>query len=143
MAHALRLMGGASQAADGQWTFAIADLTRHATTSLAASEQAWLLLALLIGFGVKVPIFPVHTWLPLAHTEAPTAGSVILAGVLLKLGTYGLYRFMPPMCPEAVVEWAPVIAILAIIGIMSSVGLVTGFFLKHLDSVLKVCIVAG
>ncbi|MAB82930.1 MAG: Fe-S-binding domain-containing protein [Phycisphaerae bacterium] len=114
----LWLAWSASQAADGQWTFAIADLTRHATTSLAASEQAWLLLALLIGFGVKVPIFPVHTWLPLAHTEAPTAGSVILAGVLLKLGTYGLYRFMLPMCPEAVVEWAPVIAILAIIGII-------------------------
>ena len=114
----LWLAWSASQAADGQWTFSIAALTHHATTSLAGSEQAWLLLALLIGFGVKVPIFPVHTWLPLAHTEAPTAGSVILAGVLLKLGTYGLYRFMLPMCPEAVVAWAPVIAILAIIGIL-------------------------
>ncbi len=77
-----------------------------------------MLLALLAGFAVKVPLFPVHTWLPLAHTEAPTAGSVILAAVLLKLGTYGLYRFVLPMVPEAVVEYAPFIAVFAIIGIL-------------------------
>jgi len=76
------------------------------------------LLALLAGFAVKIPVFPVHTWLPLAHTEAPTAGSVILAGVLLKLGTFGIYRFVLPMVPEAVVAWAPSIAILGIIGIL-------------------------
>ena len=69
------------------------------------------------GFAVKVPLFPVHTWLPLAHTEAPTAGSVLLAGVLLKLGTYGLYRFAIPMVPDAVVEYAPFIAVLAIVGV--------------------------
>ena len=114
----LWLAWSASQVADGAWTFSIAALTDHAVNGLDASQQGWLLLALLIGFGVKVPIFPVHTWLPLAHTEAPTAGSVILAGVLLKLGTYGLYRFMLPMCPEAVVTWAPFIAVLAIIGIL-------------------------
>ncbi len=65
--------------------------------SLSQQEHFWLFLAFLAGFAVKVPLFPVHTWLPLAHTEAPTAGSVILAGVLLKLGTYGLYRFAVPI----------------------------------------------
>jgi len=100
------------------WTFDIATLTEFAATSLTPTQQAWILLALLAGFAVKVPLFPVHTWLPLAHTEAPTAGSVILAGVLLKLGTYGLYRFVLPMVPDAVVAWAPAIAVLSIIGIL-------------------------
>ena len=77
-----------------------------------------MLLALLAGFAVKVPLFPLHTWLPLAHTEAPTAGSVILASVLLKLGTYGLYRFVLPMLPAAVIEYAPVIAVVSIVGIL-------------------------
>ena len=113
----LMLAWSYADAHSGVWTFAIEPLTSHAA-GLAASDQAWLLLALLIGFGVKVPLFPVHTWLPLAHTEAPTAGSVLLAGVLLKLGTYGLYRFALPMCPDAVVTWAPVIAILSIVGIL-------------------------
>jgi NADH-quinone oxidoreductase subunit M len=72
----------------------------------------------MLGFGVKVPLFPLHTWLPLAHTEAPTAGSVILAAVLLKLGTYGLYRFVLPMLPDAVVAYAPAIAVISIIGIL-------------------------
>ncbi len=101
----------------GQWTFAMADLVAAAQT-MSASQQAWLLGALCAGFAVKVPIFPMHTWLPLAHTEAPTAGSVILAGVLLKLGTYGLLRLAIPMCPIAVVEYAPVIGTLAVIGIL-------------------------
>ena len=100
------------------WTFDIAELSTFAATQLNHNEQAWVLLALLAGFAVKVPLFPVHTWLPLAHTEAPAAGSVILAGVLLKLGTYGLYRFVLPMVPDAVVEYAPVIAVIAIIGIL-------------------------
>ncbi len=100
------------------WSFAIHDLTRYASEELSATEQGWILLALLAGFAVKIPVFPVHTWLPLAHTEAPTAGSVILAGVLLKLGTFGVYRFVLPMVPEAVVAWAPSIAILGIIGIL-------------------------
>ena len=101
----------------GKWTFMIADLVAAAHT-MSASQQAWILGALCAGFAVKVPIFPVHTWLPLAHTEAPTAGSVILAGVLLKLGTYGLLRLAIPMCPIAVVEYAPVIGTLAVIGIL-------------------------
>ena len=106
----------------GPWTFDIFKLTEFATDpdpgGLNATEQAWILLALLCGFAVKIPLFPVHTWLPLAHTEAPTAGSVILAAVLLKLGTYGMYRFVLPMVPGAVVEYAPLIAVLCIIGIL-------------------------
>jgi len=102
----------------GFWVFEIETLTNFAATQLSAKEQAWILLAMMAGFAVKVPLFPVHTWLPLAHTEAPTAGSVILAGVLLKLGTYGLYRFVLPMVPDAVIEYAPLIAILAIAGII-------------------------
>mgnify|MGYP006272415289 CR=1 FL=1 len=104
--------------AAGAWTFDIDALVAFAANELSASEQAWLLGALLAGFAVKVPLVPVHTWLPLAHTEAPTAGSVILAGVLLKLGTYGILRFALPMAPVAVVQFAPLIAILAIIGIV-------------------------
>lgn len=93
---------------------------------LSSSEQFWLLLALLAGFAVKVPLFPVHTWLPLAHTEAPTAGSVILAGVLLKLGTYGLLRFALPIglvgtagaTPDWVVPMIQALALLCIVGII-------------------------
>jgi NADH-quinone oxidoreductase subunit M len=101
----------------GMWTFDIGAL-QSAAVMMTASEQAWVLLALMAGFAVKVPLFPVHTWLPLAHTEAPTAGSVILAGVLLKLGTYGIYRFALPFAPAAVWEYAPFIAVLAIVGIV-------------------------
>jgi NADH-quinone oxidoreductase subunit M len=102
----------------GQWTFDIPALSAFAASQLTSVEQAWLLFAMLAGFAVKVPLFPLHTWLPLAHTEAPTAGSVILAAVLLKLGTYGLYRFVLPMVPDAVIEFAPLIAVLSIIGIL-------------------------
>ena len=101
----------------GQWSFDIATLTTFAA-GMPLADQLWILTALVIGFAVKIPLFPVHTWLPLAHTEAPTAGSVILAGVLLKLGTYGLYRFALPMTPDAVVEWAPILGILSIVGIL-------------------------
>ncbi|RNC80643.1 MAG: NADH-quinone oxidoreductase subunit M [Phycisphaera sp.] len=101
----------------GAWSFELAALGETAR-SLNLHQQSWVLLALMAGFAVKVPLFPVHTWLPLAHTEAPTAGSVILAGVLLKLGTYGLYKFVLPFVPEAVLEYAPLIAILSIIGIV-------------------------
>lgn len=101
----------------GSWTFNIATLAT-AAQQMSATQQGWVLLAMLLGFAVKVPLFPVHTWLPLAHTEAPTAGSVILAGVLLKLGTYAIYRFVLGFVPDAVIEYAPAIAILAIIGIV-------------------------
>jgi NADH-quinone oxidoreductase subunit M len=82
------------------------------------STQMWLFAAFATAFAIKVPLFPFHTWLPDAHTEAPTAGSVILAGVLLKLGTYGLLRFAIPLFPEAVATCAPLIMALGITGII-------------------------
>ncbi len=101
----------------GIWTLDIATITAIAPR-MPLEHQAWVLFAMLAGFAVKVPLFPVHTWLPLAHTEAPTAGSVILAGVLLKLGTYGLIRFAIPITPAAFIEYAPFIATLSVIGII-------------------------
>ena len=80
--------------------------------------QVWLFLAFAVAFAIKVPLFPFHTWLPDAHVEAPTAGSVILAGVLLKMGTYGLLRFAFPLFPDAAVFFAPWLALLAVIGIV-------------------------
>ena len=106
-----------NRVATGLWSFDIQTLYT-AAAGMSATEQAWVLGALMAGFAVKVPIFPVHTWLPLAHTEAPTAGSVILAGVLLKLGTYGLLRFALPMCPDAVVTYAPLIGVFAVLGVL-------------------------
>lgn len=101
----------------GVWTFDFATLTQTCA-NLPLYEQGLVFWALMCGFAVKVPLFPVHTWLPLAHTEAPTAGSVILAGVLLKLGTYGLFRFALNMCPAAAIHFAPVVGVLAVIGII-------------------------
>ncbi|MCZ6817057.1 MAG: NADH-quinone oxidoreductase subunit M, partial [Planctomycetota bacterium] len=85
---------------------------------LTASVQGWLFIAFFAGFAIKVPLFPLHTWLPPAHTEAPTAGSVILAGVLLKLGTYGFLRLSLPMLPASSVSFAPIVGSLAVIGII-------------------------
>ncbi len=82
------------------------------------SVQGLLFLGFLIAFAIKVPLWPLHSWLPDAHVEAPTAGSVVLAGVMLKLGTYGIIRFCLPLFPEASVHWAPIIAALAVIGII-------------------------
>ena len=87
-------------------------------TDLSAETQRWLFLAFFASFAVKVPLFPLHTWLPDAHTEAPTAGSVMLAGVLLKMGAYGLIRFGIPLFPAAARELAPAIIVLAVIGIV-------------------------
>jgi NADH-quinone oxidoreductase subunit M len=83
-----------------------------------ADVQNWLFLGFAIAFAIKVPVFPFHSWLPDAHTQAPTAGSIILAGVLLKMGTYGFLRFNLPLFPEASVFFAPSIAVLAVIGII-------------------------
>jgi NADH-quinone oxidoreductase subunit M len=80
--------------------------------------QFWVFLAFFVGFAIKVPMFPFHTWLPDAHVEAPTAGSVILAGVLLKMGTYGFIRFSLPLLPDATRKAVPWVAALAIIGIV-------------------------
>ena len=88
------------------------------TIRFSPDEQLWLFLAFFAAFAIKVPIFPLHTWLPDAHVEAPTAGSVILAGVLLKMGAYGLLRFCLPLFPEAAHALAPAIIVLAIIGII-------------------------
>jgi NADH-quinone oxidoreductase subunit M len=101
---------------EGEPTF---DLVRLATESDLATNTARLIFcSFAIAFAVKVPIFPLHTWLPDAHTEAPTAGSVILAGIMLKLGTYGYLRFGLYLFPEAAVWAAPVFLTLGVIGII-------------------------
>ena len=105
-----------SSAAGGDVTF---DLLAIAENQLLATNTArWLFLAFGLAFAVKVPLFPVHTWLPDAHTNAPTAGSVILAAVMLKLGTYGLVRFGLYLFPEASVHFAPLMVTLGVIGII-------------------------
>ena len=85
---------------------------------LLSSVESFLFLGFLVAFAIKVPIFPFHSWLPDAHVQAPTAGSVILAGVLLKMGTYGIVRFNLTLFPQAAVAWAPTIALLGVIGII-------------------------
>jgi NADH-quinone oxidoreductase subunit M len=94
------------------------DLSVLLNTQLPAGLQIWLFAAFALAFAVKVPLFPLHTWLPAAHVEAPTAGSVILAGVLLKMGAYGYLRFALPLFPQAVPVFAPLLSILALIGII-------------------------
>ncbi len=96
-------------------SFAYADVL---ALSLTSTEQRWLFLAFLVAFAVKVPLFPVHTWLPDAHTEAPTGGSVFLAGVLLKMGTFGLLRYALPLFPEAAVGFAPTLLAISVVGIL-------------------------
>jgi len=97
-------------------TFSVPALMAARETFAAA--QVWLFIAFAVAFAIKVPMFPLHTWLPDAHVEAPTAGSVILAGVLLKMGAYGFLRFNLPLFPKVAVAAAPIIAILAVIGII-------------------------
>jgi NADH-quinone oxidoreductase subunit M len=97
-------------------TFAVPDLV--AQGGIPGDIQTWLFLAFAAAFAIKVPMWPLHSWLPDAHVEAPTAGSVILAGVLLKMGTYGFLRFNLPLFPEAAVRLAPYMAGLAVIGIL-------------------------
>ena len=105
----------------GNYTFDIATITndvRSGAFVLDPSVQSWLFWAFAIAFLIKVPLFPFHTWLPDAHVEAPTAGSVLLAGVLLKMGTYGLMRFNLPIFPDASHQFAVLISSLAVVGII-------------------------
>lgn len=107
----------ASAAGDqlGHWSFYFGDWTR---LKLPHTTQVWLFAAFALAFAIKIPVFPLHTWLPDAHVEAPTGGSVILAGVLLKMGLYGLIRVGIPVFPQIVVESAPLFALLGVIGIV-------------------------
>ena len=101
----------------GRFTTNLIDLYKVGPT-IPHQIQGWMFGAFFLSFAIKVPIFPLHTWLPDAHVEAPTAGSVILAGVLLKMGTYGLIRFCLPLFPQSSVQFAPIISVLAVIGII-------------------------
>src|SRR5678815_5183964 len=101
--------------ATGSYSF---DLVKLYDLPVPPHLQLWFFLAFALAFAIKVPLFPFHAWLPDAHVEAPTAGSVILAGVLLKMGTYGLLRFAFPLFPDAALTFAPYIATLAVIGIV-------------------------
>ncbi len=101
--------------ATGTYTFDLPVLARYV---IPGTLQTWLFLAFALAFAIKVPLFPFHTWLPDAHVEAPTAGSVILAGVLLKMGTYGFVRFCLPLFPQAALALAPWIFALSVIGII-------------------------
>ncbi len=104
-----------SQSPDGLLSF---DYLMLLNLDISSTAQMWLFGAFALAFAIKVPLFPFHTWLPDAHVEAPTAGSVLLAGVLLKLGTYGLLRFNLALFPEATVTLVPVMAVLAVVGII-------------------------
>jgi NADH-quinone oxidoreductase subunit M len=99
----------------GRGTFDVLELYK---LGIPAGTQYWLFGAFALAFAIKVPMFPFHTWLPDAHTEAPTAGSVILAGVLLKMGTYGFIRFAIPLFPQAAFQLMPLVSVLALIGII-------------------------
>jgi NADH-quinone oxidoreductase subunit M len=101
----------------GSFTTNLLDLYKVGP-SIPQTIQMYLFFAFFLSFAIKVPIFPLHTWLPDAHVEAPTAGSVILAGVLLKMGTYGLLRFCLPLFPQSAIKFAPFISVLAVIGII-------------------------
>ncbi len=115
MLAAILWTAAAHKAAAGAWTFNIPALYGGALTMQA---QFWLFAAFALAFAIKVPMFPFHTWLPDAHVEAPTAGSVLLAGVLLKMGVYGYLRLAVPMFPQAAVAFAPWLAGLGVVGII-------------------------
>jgi NADH-quinone oxidoreductase subunit M len=108
-------LGYMHSVATGAYSF---DLLKLLELEIAPQRQFWFFLAFALAFAIKVPLFPFHTWLPDAHVQAPTAGSVILAGVLLKMGTYGFVRFAFPLFPVAAAYFAPWLALLAVIGII-------------------------
>src|SRR6266542_4541982 len=101
-------------------TFDIVQLAQQGGSGLAVSRavQNLIFAGLFLGFAIKVPMWPFHTWLPDAHTEAPTVGSVLLAGILLKMGTYGFIRIALPLLPNAAKDWAPYIGGLAVVSIL-------------------------
>src|ERR687895_2881953 len=99
-------------------TFDMVELTRQGFGDTPALFQNLVFLGLFLGFAIKVPMWPFHTWLPDAHTEAPTVGSVLLAAILLKMGTYGFIRISLPILPEAAIDYAPIIGVLAVISII-------------------------
>src|SRR3954465_6850565 len=101
--------------ATGSYSF---DVTQMQQLAIPFALQKWIFLALFFGFAIKVPMFPFHTWLPDAHTDAPTAGSVILAAIMLKMGTYGFVRFSLPILPDASRYFVPLVAALSIVGIV-------------------------
>lgn len=123
-------------------TFAIPDLVRIVNDNLARdlpgqrafwqTFQVWVFLALFAGFAIKVPLVPLHTWLPLAHVEAPTAGSVLLAGVLLKIGSYGFLRLALPLTPDACLTLG-----LPLIGVLSVIGILYGAFCAYAQTDIK------
>ncbi len=104
------------------WSFDLDTLVAFSSNPehMSKSQQFWIFVLLMTGFAVKVPFFPVHTWLPLAHDQAPTAGSVILAGALLKFGTYGVYRIALPAAPVGAIELDQFFAIICLIGIVNA-----------------------
>jgi NADH-quinone oxidoreductase subunit M len=108
-------LGWSNAQVAGEWSFRYQDLLR---LSLPVGQQVWLFAAFALAFAIKVPMFPFHTWLPDAHVEAPTGGSVILAGILLKLGTYGFFRFALPLFPHGAKQLAPWLVGLAVIGVI-------------------------
>ncbi|KAA0232361.1 MAG: NADH-quinone oxidoreductase subunit M [Actinobacteria bacterium] len=103
---------------DALRTFDMRTLSSIGQAGMLGTAGLWIFAGMFVGFGIKVPMFPFHTWLPDAHTQAPTVGSVILAAILLKLGTYGFVRIALPILPEASEDWAPWIGLLAVIGII-------------------------
>jgi NADH-quinone oxidoreductase subunit M len=115
-----------------QGTFAVPDLI--AMGGIPAGIQTWLFLAFAIAFAIKVPMWPLHSWLPDAHVQAPTAGSVILAGVLLKMGTYGFVRFNLPLFPKAAIQFAPMMAGLAVVGIIY--GAIVSYYQKDIKKLV-------